>query len=430
MKDRITGVARRSTVALAIVLGAIALVGAGTLAAADSAARPHAKGEYDAATQTYTIAPGDDLTHIGRRFGISVRELQTRNGLTGDRIPIGRQLIVEAGGAVSAQDGKPRSAAAADPLPSWNDGPPKQAIVDFVQTVTDPTNPGYVPELDRIATFDNDGTLWVEHPMYTQLAFALDRIKALAPAHPEWQTQQPFKAVLDNDLKALAAAGEKGLVELVMASHSGMTTDEFEAIVTDWLDKARDPRFKRRYTDLTYQPMQELLAYLRANGFKTFIVSGGGVEFMRPMTEQVYGIPPDQVVGSSIETKYEVQDGKPVLMRLAKIDFIDDKAGKPVGINKFIGRRPIAAFGNSAGDRQMLEWTGAGDGPRLMMLVLHDDAMREYAYGPANGLADTQFGTFPQDLMDEAKEKGWVVVGMRDAWKRVFAFDDQGAGTR
>ena len=215
-----------------------------------------------------------------------------------------------------------------------------------------------------------------------------------------------------------------------MASHAGMTTDAFEAIVTDWLDKARDSRFKRRYTDLTYQPMQELLAYLRANGFKTFIVSGGGVEFMRPMTEQVYGIPPDQVVGSSIETKYEVQDGKPVLMRLAKIDFIDDKAGKPVGIQKFIGRRPIAAFGNSAGDRQMLEWTGAGDGPRLAMLVFHDDAEREYAYGPAQGLDDTQFGTFPQDLMDEAKEKGWVVVGMRDAWKRVFAFDDPGEGKR
>jgi phosphoserine phosphatase len=257
--------------------------------------------------------------------------------------------------------------------------------------------------------------------MYTQLAFALDRIKALAPKHPEWKTTQPFKAVLDNDLKALAAAGEKGLVELIMGSHAGMSTAEFEAIVTDWLDKARHPRFKRRYTELAYQPMLELLAYLRAHDFKTFIVSGGGVEFMRPMTEKVYGIPPEQVVGSTIETKYEVKDGKPVLMRLAKIDFIDDKAGKPVGINKFIGRRPIAAFGNSAGDREMLGWTGAGSGARLMMLVFHDDAEREYAYGPANGLPDTKFGTFPQSLMNEAKQKGWVVISMKNDWKSIFS---------
>jgi phosphoserine phosphatase len=308
-----------------------------------------------------------------------------------------------------------------DPLSSWNDGPTKEAVVAFVQQVTDRSSPQFVPPAERIATFDNDGTLWPSHPMYTQLAFALDRIKALAPKHPEWKTKQPFKAVLDNDLKALAAAGEKGMVELVMASHAGMSTAQFEAIVTDWLEKARHPRFKRRYTELAYQPMLEILAYLRENGFKTYIVSGGGVEFMRPMTEQVYGIPPEQVVGSTIETKYEVKDGQPVLMRLPKIDFIDDKAGKPVGINKFIGRRPIAAFGNSAGDRQMLEWTGAGSGSRLMMLVFHDDAEREYAYGPANGLPDTHFGTFPQALMDEAKKKGWVVISMKNDWKRIFS---------
>jgi len=313
------------------------------------------------------------------------------------------------------------AAQAAEPLPSWNDGKTKQSILVFVEKVTKPGSADFVPASERIATFDNDGTLWPSHPMYTQLAFALDRIKALAPKHPEWKTTQPFKAVLDNDLKALAAAGEKGLVELIMGSHAGMSTAEFEAIVTDWLDKARHPRFKRRYTELAYQPMLELLAYLRAHDFKTFIVSGGGVEFMRPMTEKVYGIPPEQVVGSTIETKYEVKDGKPVLMRLAKIDFIDDKAGKPVGINKFIGRRPIAAFGNSAGDREMLGWTGAGSGARLMMLVFHDDAEREYAYGPANGLPDTKFGTFPQSLMDEAKQKGWVVISMKNDWKSIFS---------
>jgi phosphoserine phosphatase len=310
---------------------------------------------------------------------------------------------------------------AQDPLPSWNDGPTKQAIVDFVQTTTTQGAPQFVPAAERIATFDNDGTLWTEHPMYTQLAFALDRIKALAPKHPGWKTQQPFKAVLDNDLKALAAGGEKGMVELVMASHAGMSTAQFEAIVTDWLDKARHPRFKRRYTELAYQPMLELLAFLRANGFKTYIVSGGGVEFMRPMTEKVYRIPPEQVVGSTIKTKYEVKNGQPVLMRLPQIEFIDDKAGKPVGINTFIGRRPTAAFGNSAGDREMLEWTGAGSGARLMMLVFHDDAEREYAYGPANGLPDTKFGTFPQSLMDEAKKKGWVVISMKNDWKTIFS---------
>ncbi|MGD2076030.1 MAG: HAD family hydrolase [Gammaproteobacteria bacterium] len=308
-----------------------------------------------------------------------------------------------------------------DPLASWTDGSTKQAILEFVQTATDESGSGYVPPTERIATFDNDGTLWPSHPMYTQLAFALDRIRELAPQHPEWKTKQPFKAVLDNDMEALAAAGEKGMVELVMASHAGMSTAEFEKIVTDWLETSRHPRFKKPYTELAYQPMLELLAYLRDNGFKTFIVSGGGIEFMRPMTEQVYGIPPEQVIGSSIETKYEIKDGKPVLMRLPKVHFIDDKAGKPVGINEFIGRRPVAAFGNSDGDRQMLEWTGAGGGARLMMLVFHDDGKREYAYGPASGLPNTKFGTFSQSLMDEAMKKGWVVISMKDDWKRIFA---------
>jgi hypothetical protein len=310
-----------------------------------------------------------------------------------------------------------------DWLPSWNHGPAKQAIIEFVETTTTPGSPRYVPPAERIATFDNDGTLWPSHPIYTQLAFALDRVKELAPQHPEWETKQPFKAVLDNDLKTLAASGEKGIAELVMASHAGMSTAEFETIVKDWFEKARHPRFKRRYTELAYQPMVEVLAYLRANGFKTYIVSGGGIEFMRPMTEAVYGVPPEQVIGSSIKTKYEMQDGKPVLMRLPEINFINDKAGKPVGINTFIGRRPIAAFGNSDGDREMLEWTGAGSGARLMMLVFHDDAKREYAYGPANGLEDTKFGTFSQSLMDEANEKGWNVISMKDDWKRIFAFE-------
>ena len=425
MRTKPTGAARMARKVLVGGLLAAAVGGGAALAAADSGQGQHAKGQYDASSSTYTVAAGDDLTHIGRRFGITVDELRTLNNLSGDRLRIGQQLSLEDGGAADAgQSDDPQAQAVADPLPSWNDGSAKQAIVDFVRTVTDPTNPGYVSESDRIATFDNDGTLWVEQPMYTQMAFALDRVKSLAPQHPEWQTTQPFKAGLDKDLDALAAAGTKGLVELVMASHAGMTTTEFETIVTDWMDKARHPRFKRPYTSLTYQPMQELLAYLRANGFKTFIVSGGGVEFMRPMTEQVYGIPPEQVVGSTIQVKYEVKDGKPVLMREAQIDFIDDKDGKPVGINKFIGHRPIAAFGNSGGDRQMLEWTGAGDGPRLMMLVFHDDAEREYAYGPADGLKDSHFGSFTQDLMDEAKQKGWHVISMKDDWKRIFASDE------
>jgi len=304
-----------------------------------------------------------------------------------------------------------------DALPSWNDGANKRAITGFVARVTQQDGPDFVPPAERIATFDNDGTLWVEHPMYTQLAFALDRVKAMAPQHPEWQHTQPFQAVLEGDMKALAAAGEHGMAELVMATHAGMTADEFQNIVMQWLAAARDPRFKRPYTELSYQPMIELLAYLRANGFKTFIVSGGGVEFMRPWTERVYGVPPEQVVGSSIKTKFQMRDGRPELFRLPEVNFVDDGAGKPVGINEFIGRRPIAAFGNSDGDLQMLQWATMGGGPSLGLIVHHTDAEREYAYD-----RDTQFGRLDKAL-DAAALNKWVVVDMKSDWKRIFAFE-------
>jgi hypothetical protein len=308
-------------------------------------------------------------------------------------------------------------ARAQDPLPSWNDGAAKQAILDFVQATTDQASPKFVAPAERIAVFDNDGTLWVEHPMYTQLAFALDRVKTLAPQHPEWREKPPFKYILDNNLPALAATGKQGLMELIMATHAGMTTQEFEKIVEDWLATARHPRFKRPYTELVYQPMLELLGYLRANGFKTFIVSGGGVEFMRPWTGKVYGIPPEQVVGSSIKTKYEQKNGQPAIVRLPEIDFIDDKAGKPVGINKFIGRRPLAAFGNSDGDLEMLQWTAAGPGARLMLLVHHTDAKREYAYD-----RKAHFGRLDEAL-DVSRQHGWVVVDMQKDWQRIFPSD-------
>jgi len=306
---------------------------------------------------------------------------------------------------------------AADSLPSWSDGPAKKAIIEFVEKVTKEGGADFVPVSERIATFDNDGTLWCEQPLPVQLYFALDRVKELAPQHPEWKDKQPFKAVMEGDMKALMAGGERGLVELVMATHAGMTTDEFDAIVKDWLATAKHPKYKRPYIECVYQPMLELLAYLRANGFKTYIVSGGGIEFMRQWTEKTYGIPPEQVVGSTIKTKFEMRDGKPVLVRLPEIDFIDDTVGKPVGINKFIGRRPIAAFGNSDGDRQMLEWTQAGGGARLMMLLHHDDAEREYAYG-----AEAKLGTFSNALMAEAIKQGWTVISMKNDWRKVFAF--------
>lgn len=304
--------------------------------------------------------------------------------------------------------------AAADQLPSWNNTAPKKAIVAFVQKVTKPGSSDFVPLAERIATFDNDGCLWAEQPMYFQAFFLFDRIKALAPQHPEWKTKEPFASVLKGDVKAALAGGEHALLEMAMATHAGMTTEEFEKIVTDWITTAKHPVTKRLYTEMVYQPMLELLDYLRANGFKTFIVSGGGIEFMRPWTERVYGIPPEQVVGSSIKTKFEMRDGKPVLMRLPELNFIDDKAGKPIGINQHIGRRPIAAFGNSDGDLQMLQWTAAGKGPRFCLYVHHTDAEREWAYDRESHIGKLDKG------LDEAKANGWTVVSMKDDWKAIF----------
>jgi phosphoserine phosphatase len=311
----------------------------------------------------------------------------------------------------------PTLALAQDPLPSWNDTAAKKAITAFVERVTKQGSADFVPVAKRIATFDNDGCLWAEQPMYFQLAFAIDRVKALAPQHPEWKTKEPFASLLIGDLKGVLAGGQRSLLEIVMASHANVTTEEFEQIVKDWIATAKHPKTGRRYNEMIYQPMVELLAYLRANGFKTFIVSGGGIEFMRPWVEQAYGIPPEQVVGSSIATKFEMRDGKPVLMRLPKIDFIDDKEGKPVGINSHIGRRPIAAFGNSDGDLQMLQWTVAGNGPRFALIVHHDDAEREWAYDRKSHIGQLD------KAWDEARARKWTVVSMKTDWKRVFAFE-------
>jgi len=312
---------------------------------------------------------------------------------------------------------------ATDPLPSWNDGPAKQAIISFVKAVTEKSGTRYVEPEDRIATFDQDGTLWVEHPLYTQAEFALDRVLELAPQHPEWRQREPFKAVLANDREAMTKFSESDWEAVLAVTHAGMTTDAFLEIVKQWLATAKDPRFQRLHTELVYQPMLEVMDYLRANGFKTYIVTGGGQEFVRVYSQRVYDIPPEQVVGSSILTRYEYRHGKPVLLREPKVFFIDNNAGKAVGINLFIGKRPYAAFGNSTGDQQMLEWTQAGDGAHLMMLVLHDDSEREYAYGPASGLPDTKIGTFTQALYDEARSKGWNVISMKKDWKHIFAFD-------
>jgi phosphoserine phosphatase len=303
--------------------------------------------------------------------------------------------------------------AQADALPSWNDGPARQRIVEFVTTVTDPTSPSYVPPAERIAVLDNDGTLWTEQPMYFQLAFVLDRVRQLAPQHPEWQTTEPFRSVLAGDLAGLHAASEAGLLQLVAATHAGTTSDEFQRIVQQWFAEARHPRYGRPYTELAYVPMQELLAYLRANGFRTFIVSGGGTDFVRAISQPLYGIPPEQVVGSAIRTRYEPRDGAGVVVRLPEIEFIDDKAGKPVGIQRHIGRRPILAFGNSDGDFEMLEFTTAGPGPRLALILHHDDAGREYAYD-----RDSSVGRLVRGL-DEAGKRGWTVVSMKNDWRKV-----------
>ncbi|MCY2959368.1 MAG: HAD family hydrolase [Planctomycetota bacterium] len=306
------------------------------------------------------------------------------------------------------------AALAADPLPSWNDGAAKGSIVTFVERVTKPGTPDFVLPAERIATFDNDGTLWGEQPMYFQLFFALDRVKELAPKHPEWKDLEPFASILRGDVQAALAAGEPAIAKIVMSTHAGMTTEEFDGIVKSWIATARHPVTKRPYTEMVYQPMLELLGYLRANGFKTFIVSGGGIDFMRPWTEAVYGIPPEQVVGSSIKTKFEMRDGVPVLVRLPELDFVDDKAGKPLGIHRHIGRRPIAAFGNSDGDLEMLQYTAAGTGPRFCLYVHHTDAERESAYDRKSHVGRLDKG------LDEAKARGWTVVSMKDDWKSIY----------
>ena len=304
--------------------------------------------------------------------------------------------------------------AAEDPLPSWNEGPTREAILSFVTRVTTESSPDFVPQPQRIATFDNDGTLWSEQPMYFQAFFAFDRVRALAPQHPEWKEKEPFASVLRGEPSKALAGGEHALVEMIMATHTGMSTENFEKTVTDWIATARHPKTGRPFTEMIYQPMLELLGFLRSKGFKTFIVSGGGIEFMRPWTERVYGIPPEQVIGSSIRTKYEVTDGKPSLARLPEVNFIDDKAGKPVGIHQHIGRRPLMAFGNSDGDFQMLEWTTSGPGPRFGLLVHHNDAAREFAYDRSSAVGRLDKG------LDEAPKRGWTVASMKDDWKTVF----------
>jgi phosphoglycolate phosphatase-like HAD superfamily hydrolase len=299
-------------------------------------------------------------------------------------------------------------------LPSWNDGRTKKDILYFVWRVTREGGPDFVPPEARIAVFDNDGTLWSEQPMYVQAAFALDRVKALAPQHPEWKNRQPFKGVLEDDMKAVAASGERGLLEVISATHAGMTTQQFEQIVRDWIATARHPKTGLLYTEMVYQPMLELLQYLRANSFKTFIVSGGGVDFMRPWTEMAYGIPREQVIGSGSKTKFELKDGRPVLLRLPEIEFVDDKAGKPIGIHRVIGRRPILAFGNSDGDLQMLQWTAGGTGARFIGLVHHTDAMREVAYDRASPVGKLDAA------LDEARSRDWTIVNMKDDWRTVY----------
>jgi phosphoglycolate phosphatase-like HAD superfamily hydrolase len=311
-----------------------------------------------------------------------------------------------------------------DPLPSWNDGAAKKAIVDFVRATTTQGSPKFVPPAERIATFDQDGTLWVEHPIYTQLAYILDRVPMVVKAKPELANVEPFKTVMSGNREAIAKLSEQDLIKIAAATLTGMTVDAFAAEAKKWLESAKDPRWKRPYTELTYLPMQEVLKYLRASGFKTYIVTGGGQDFVRTYADSVYGIPPEQVVGTAGGTQYGYdKDGTPVLTKVPRLVLNDNNGGKAEGIHLMIGRRPYAAFGNTAGDQQMLEYTGAGDGARLMMLVLHDDAKREYAYGPAAGMPATKVGAFSQKLYDEAKAKGWTVISMKDDWTRIFAFD-------
>jgi phosphoserine phosphatase len=335
-------------------------------------------------------------------------------------------LLLVAALAIAWQLGSARAQPARgqpnDPLPSWNEGPTKARILSFVQEATTPSSPGFVAPDDRLATFDQDGTLWVEHPLYTQAMFALDRMRQLAPDHPEWKKEDPFEVVLGGNREAIGKLTEQDWTRIIGVTHSGMSTDQFLHIAGDWMASAKDSRFHQPYTRLVYQPMLELMGYLRTNGFKTYIVTGGGQEFVRSYSNEVYGIPQEQVVGSSIATKFELQGDSAVLMREPKVFFVDDHAGKAIAINLFIGKRPCAAFGNSDGDREMLEYATSGGGARFGMLVLHDDQVREYAYGPAAGLPDTKVGAFPQSLMDEARSRGWAVVSMKKDWKRVFSF--------
>lgn len=305
----------------------------------------------------------------------------------------------------------------ADPLPSWNDGTTKTAIVDFVEKVTHKGSPDFVEESQRIATFDNDGNLWAEQPVYFQLIYAIDQVKKMAPQHPEWKTEEPFASILKGDRRKVMASGKEGLMKILAATHANMTAEEFQSNVRDWLNTAKHPKTGQPYNKMVYQPMLELLDYLRANGFKTFIVSGGGVDFMRVFAEQTYGIPPDQVVGSSIKAKYEVRDGKPVIIKLPEINLVDDKEGKPVGIHQYIGQRPIFAAGNSDGDYQMMEWTTAGDGPRFGLLLHHTDGDREWAYDRKSHIGQLNKG------LDDAGEKGWTVIDMKNDWKVIFPFD-------
>jgi phosphoserine phosphatase len=324
---------------------------------------------------------------------------------------------------VATEATDPQVVSNAGSLRSWNDGPAKQTILNFIRITTDKSNPNFVPEEDRIATFDQDGTLWTEHPLYTQAEFMRSRMRDLAPQHPEWQRNASFKAILAGDFEALKNSSETDWAQIADATHGGMTVEAFSNLVSQWLKTAKHPRFNRLYTELVYQPMLEVMEHFRANGYKTYIVTGGGQEFVRVYAQRVYGIPTEQVIGSFIGTKYEYVNGKPTLTRLSKMFFSDNNDGKAIGINLFIGKRPYAAFGNSTGDQQMLEWTGAGEAARLKMLVLHDDANREYAYGPASKLPDTKVGTFSVALMNEAKSRGWTVISMKNDWNRIFNFE-------
>jgi hypothetical protein len=360
----------------------------------------------------YRIAEGQSMTN-----GTSVR---------GHGISRRSAILSAATAAAFVARGHHASAqttAAVDPLASWHDGLAKRAILNFVRTTTDPSSANFVMIKNRIATFDQDGTLWVEQPLYTQAMFALDRVRALAPEHPEWNSVEPFKTVLSSDLPALGSLTEKDWTEIVGVTHAGMDEEAFLDIAGNWIQTAKHPRFRRACTDLVYQPMLEVMNYLRANDFKTYIVIGGGQEFIRAYAERVYGVSTEQVVGSSIVTQHQIKGDKPLLMRLPKPFFINDGGGKAVGINMFIGKRPCAAFGNSTGDCEMLEWTAAGDGARLAMLVHHDDPAREFAHGPVGNLPNTRIGRFPDALMIEARSRGWTVISMQNDWTRMFAFD-------